>query len=117
MFNNEKLNFKGLLFINIYQKRLFQIKNINDSSFENIIKIHISKLLYPLIKQLKEDGEIGLLSNDSLMDMYHLILKFHLQDDKVLMTQFKNDILKGFVIDSNNEKEKVLFFYYYQFII
>jgi hypothetical protein len=40
--------------------------------------------------------------------MYSLILKFHLQENKDLMTQFKNDILKGFVIDSNNEKEKLI---------
>jgi hypothetical protein len=84
------------------------LKNINESEFENVIKVHINKLLYPLIKQLKESGQTGILSNDSLIDMYSLILKFHLQENKDLMTQFKNDILKGFVIDSNNEKEKLI---------
>jgi len=92
------------------------LKNINESEFENVIKVHINKLLYPLIKQLKESGQTGILSNDSLIDMYSLILKFHLQENKDLMTQFKNDILKGFVIDSNNEKEKVFFFFFFFFI-
>jgi len=91
------------------------LKNINESEFENVIKVHINKLLYPLIKQLKESGQTGILSNDSLIDMYSLILKFHLQENKDLMTQFKNDILKGFVIDSNNEKEKVFFFFFFFF--
>ncbi|KAL6604946.1 clasp N terminal-domain-containing protein [Neocallimastix sp. 'constans'] len=104
--NNKELNSQGLLFLNTYQKHLLHLKNINESEFENVIKVHINKLLYPLIKQLKESGQTGILSNDSLIDMYSLILKFHLQENKDLMTQFKNDILKGFVIDSNNEKEK-----------
>jgi len=106
--NNNKLYTQGLIFLNSYQKHLLRFKNLNETKFENVIRVHINKLLYPLIKFLQEDGQVGILANDSLMDMYNIILKINLQDDKNLMTQFKNDVLKGFVIDSNVEKEKVL---------
>lgn len=97
-----------MLFLNSYQKHLLNIENINDSINENVIITHIKKLLYPLIKFLQEEGQIGIITSDTLTDMYILITKFHLLDNQNFMMQFKNDILKGFVIDSNIEKEKVL---------
>ena len=106
--DNEKFYSKGLLFLNSYQKHLLNIENINDSINENVIITHIKKLLYPLIKFLQEEGQIGIITSDTLTDMYILITKFHLLDNQNFMMQFKNDILKGFVIDSNIEKEKVL---------
>ncbi|ORX76370.1 hypothetical protein BCR32DRAFT_271312 [Anaeromyces robustus] len=93
--NNSKLYSQGLLFLNSYQKYILNLYKLNESKFENVIRIH-------------EEGQLGIITSNCLIDIYNLILKFHLQDDNNLIKQFKNDILKGFVIDSNIEKEKLI---------